>query len=398
MFVLLYRGENLPQKNEKNKTAFKEWLNVKAAQQIAQALVRAYPGFESDIFLKNINTALSPLELKARMQLLKDRMTPLLPSDPKKSLPILIEALSQNESDQEGLRGFLVWPLTHYVAEECLNNHKMAMSALYKMTQVFTSEFAVRPFLLAHEEETLKQLNIWCEDDNEHVRRWTSEGTRPLLPWGVKIKSFVENPNKSWSILERLKDDPSSYVQKSVANHINDHSKSHIEWVLNKMKEWKTNIPIEGSRREWIIRHGTRTLVKKGNPKALLLHGIRQSRNVLIHDYRIVTKKIQLGEDLRVCVTLENKGASCQEVLVDHQLHFLKSNGKHNVKVFKGKRVTLKGGEILKQKFSIPIKFVTTRRYYSGKQMWSPLVNGNDRPALIFNLMVPHHLRVSHGR
>ncbi len=251
-------------KQKKTLTPFKEWLNAEAAKKIAVALKRSHPAFQSDRFLKDIGHDLKPLELKARMQLLKNRMAPLLPADPKITMPLLTEALKENDKDTTGLSGFLVWPLTHYVAEEGIQHRATALQALYKMTQVFTGEFAVRPFLLHEETETLKQLLKWTKDDNEHVRRWTSEGTRPTLPWGQKIPRFLENPQLTWPIMESLKNDPSKYVQKSVANHMNDFSKKHGDWLVKELKSWPN---------PWVARHAVRTLVKKGHPGALKIVG-----------------------------------------------------------------------------------------------------------------------------
>jgi 3-methyladenine DNA glycosylase AlkC len=361
---------------KKTLTPFKEWLNAEAAKKIAVALHRAHPNFKSDLFLKGIDDQLRPLELKARMQLLKDRVTPLLPADPRITMSLLTEALKENDKDTIGLSGFLVWPLTHYVAEEGIRHRTIALQSLYKMTQVFTGEFAVRPFLINEETETLKQLLKWTEDENEHVRRWTSEGTRPILPWGQKLPRFLEDPSLTWPILEGLKDDSSKYVQKSVANHMNDFSKKHGDWLVKELKGWPN---------PWVARHAVRTLVKKGHPGALKIVGGDTIRPE-IKKLDLKTKKLKLGQALHGEITFKNTTKKSLNVIVDVEVDFLKANGKHSVKVFKGKKISIASGQSASLELKTPIKKVTTRSYHYGEQYWSLLVNGGRTKKIKFLL------------
>lgn len=363
---------------------FKNLLNEKAALRISTAIKRSHPEFDTRKFLKGIKAELAPLELKERMLVLMNRLVSTLPPDPKKSFPILTKSLKLNDSDEIGLSGFLVWPLSQYVATQGLDSYDEAMRALYKMTQVFTSEFAVRPFLIHHEERTLKLLSEWAKDENEHVRRLVSEGTRPLLPWAERIPAFVKNPERTWSLLEMLKNDPAKYVQKSVANHINDHSKNHGDWVVKQLNKWKVNSESQPSV-DWIIRHATRTLVKKGHPGALSLHGIRSVDfgNVRV---RLLASTIKIGEALSLTFSLKNPGKKECKVVADCQILFLKANGKHSPKVFKGKNLVLKPNEKKTVQLRIPIKQVTTRKYYTGKHGCSILINGKPTPVRWFEL------------
>lgn len=246
---------------------FKNLLGFGAAKKISLALNRSYADFNSELFLKGLKTELEPLELKDRSLAISLRIKKCLPKDPLKSFKILQRSLRQNEDDSVGLSGFLVWPLTQYVAQEGLRNFQESMQCLHAMTQVFTAEFAIRSYFIEFEKETLKQFEKWVHDPSEHVRRLVSEGSRPLLPWGQKLHSFVQNPERTWHLLEKLSLDSSKYVQKSVANHINDHSKNHPDWILEKLEILKNKHP-ENSGLEWIVRHGTRTLVKKRASKS----------------------------------------------------------------------------------------------------------------------------------
>lgn len=372
---------------------FKNLLGLDAARTIARALHRAHPGFQRSRFLRGLERELEPLELKARMMALEARLARELEQlllakyAPRTAFPILEAALKQNDADDYGLEGFLVWPLTHHVARTGLSDFEASMHALSRMTQVFTAEFAIRPFLKVHESCTLRRLEEWTEHPNKHLRRLASEGSRPLLPWGEKLPEFVRRPDKTWPILERLKDDPEVYVQKSVANHINDHSKAHADWVLLRLKEWSRaheggEIP---QSRLWVIRHATRTLIKKGHPQALALQGVRTGAITLMA-CRILTPRVRLGDALEVELRVKNAGKKSERVVVDHEVWFLKSRGQHSPKVFKGREFMLEAGGSETLRLRIPLKPVTTRTYFSGKQGYRAKVNGVEGALKAFEL------------
>ncbi|MDO9183606.1 MAG: hypothetical protein Q7U04_14425, partial [Bacteriovorax sp.] len=260
----------------------------------------------------------------------------------------------------------------------------LSLNALKEMTKVFTSEFAVRSFFLHNEKKTLKFMKECSLDLDPHVRRWASEGSRPLLPWGQKLQCFVEKPEATWSILETLKNDPSEYVRKSVANHVNDHSKNHPEYVIEKLLIWhhKKN---KSNELTWVIKHSRRSLIKKGFQKAFLLHGVEDAQ-IKVLDEKILTKKVRLGEKLKVNVRLKNLSKKKTLVIIDHELHLLKANGLHSIKVFKGKKINIGEGEVVTLEMLIPLKAVTTRVYYFGEQRWSIKINGISGKPICFEL------------
>ena len=137
----------------------------------------------------------------------------------------------------------------------------------------------------------------------------------------------------------------------------------------------------------WIIKHASRTLIKKGFKKAFALHGIEES-NIKVSDQKILTKNVKVGSALKVSLTLVNQSKKAAQVILDHELHLLKANGKHTIKVFKGKKITLKPGEKQKCEMAIPLKVVTTRVYYPGKHFWNSKVNGVSAKALPFELLL----------
>ena len=353
---------------------FKNAFNPEVAARIAAAIARQYPEFDKASFTKDLDKKLKPLELKGRVAFLAERLHQHLPRDMKKSIGFLVGALKKNEKDKIGVEGFAVWPITHFISTYGLDEFEVSMNALKEATKVFTSEFAVRAFFEKDQKRALEFFKLWVEDEDHHVRRLVSEGSRPLLPWGQKLHGFVENPKATWALLEKLKNDPSEYVRKSVANHLNDHSKNHPEFVIDKLTDWYKNKK-KTPEVEWVIKHASRSLIKKGYKKAFALHGVEEAK-IKIHNAKVLTKKVRLGESLKIEVTLSNLAKKNASLILDHEVHLLKANGKHTIKVFKGKKVTLKALEKMTIAFQVPMKKVTTRVYYPGQHFWNIKING----------------------
>ncbi len=102
---------------------------------------------------------------------------------------------------------------------------------LHAITQRFTAEWAIRPFIVAHPALCFATLERWVDDPSVHVRRLVSEGSRPRLPWGLQLKSLIADPTPTLPLLEALQDDASEYVRRSVANHLNDIAKDHPQLI-----------------------------------------------------------------------------------------------------------------------------------------------------------------------
>lgn len=353
---------------------FKNLFNKKIAFRISTAIKKHWIDFDNDEFLKDIDENLLPLELKERVNLITLRLHLYLPQNKSQAISILVKTLKHSEHNPLGLHHFEVWPLTHYIALYGLDHFDQSMDALKEMTKVFTSEFAVRPFFIKDESRTLKYMKNCLLDENEHVRRWATEGSRPLLPWGQKLHRFALNPNATWGILEKLKNDSSLYVRKSIANHINDHSKNHPDFVIEKLLKWHHQ-KNKTDELTWIIKHASRSLIKKGFKKAFLLHGVEDD-NVKLVRQKILNRKVKIGESLTIEVMLENYSSKSSLVIMDNEIHFLRANGEHKIKVFKGKKLFFKPKEKQIIEMKIPLKLVTTRVYYSGEHFWNIKING----------------------
>lgn len=119
---------------------------------------------------------------------------------------------------------------------------------------------AVRNNIINNLNESLIILAEWAKSDDENIRRFASEATRPRGVWCEHIKELKENPQLGLPIIEPLMLDKSRYVQNSVANWLNDASKSKPEFVINFCESWKRKSGTKET--EYIIKRALRTLNK----------------------------------------------------------------------------------------------------------------------------------------
>jgi 3-methyladenine DNA glycosylase AlkC len=364
---------------------FKNEFSHAKARRIGEALKRAHPVFPMARFNKGLESALEPLELKQRMQLIADRIEACLPEDPRLMFPVLTGALAADASDSSGLRGFLVWPLTEIVARRGLPHFDESMVALHGMTKRFTAEFAIRPFLREHRQRTLKQLRVWCGDPDEHVRRLVSEGSRPLLPWGGNLTELLEPPHPTLALLEKLHRDPSDYVRLSVSNHLNDFSKHHPSLVIATLSRWRGANP-DDPRLEKLARHACRTLLKAGHAEALEFHGYGAAKSLQLDLCELAQTKVKTGGSLDYGLIIRNASKRPVKVMFDYAIHHRKANGSLGPKVFKGRVRELAPGESWEITGRHSFKPVTTRVYHPGIHRFEPRINGKAFPGTEFVL------------
>lgn len=182
----------------------------------------------------------------------------------------MVSILGPENEKETGMftQGYWVMPIAKYVEKYGINHFKESIDAIKEITKRSTSEYAIRPFIEKYPERTIKVMEKWSKDRNIHVRRLSSEGMRPRLPWAPKLQIFIENPNPIIPILENLKDDPSKFVQKSVANNLNDILKDNYNIGIDTLTKWSRRATTE---RKWIIKHALRNQIKKKNPEALYI-------------------------------------------------------------------------------------------------------------------------------
>lgn len=256
-----------------------------------------------------------------------------------------------------------------------------ALELLYAATQRFSMEFYIRPFLNRWPDETLAQLALWARDDNYHVRRLVSEGTRPTLPWARKV---ALTQAQTLPLLDMLQGDKTRFVTRSVANHLNDVAKIDPEAVLRRLADWEIEARQTAPERAWMRRHALRTLVKQGHAGALTLLGYAGDVAVAAR-LEVATPNVALGETLNFEVTLT--GDTDLPVLVDYRLRFARPSGRSAQKVFKLKVGQVVAGQPLVLKKAHKLKAnATTFEWHPGTHGLVVQVNGVDRAQATFEV------------
>lgn len=120
---------------------------------------------------------------------------------------------------------------------------------------------ALRPEINKNLTESIKILSTWTTNKDENIRRFTTEATRPRGVWCKHIEELKTEPKLALPILEPLKADDAKYVQDSVANWLNDASKTQPEFVIDLCKKWIKESPIKAT--EKIVKRARRTIDKK---------------------------------------------------------------------------------------------------------------------------------------
>ena len=248
------------------------------------------------------------------------------------------------------------------------------------MTKRFSAEFAVRPFIAADPERALRWLETWAGDASPHVRRLASEGSRPRLPWGMRLGVFVADPAPLIPLLTRLRDDPSEDVRRSVANSLNDIAKDHPDLVAGIAYDWLRDAPPARAR---LVRHACRTLIKRGHVATLAALGYRPA--AVTAELELATPVVRFGGALEFAAVLRAQAAG--EVVLDYVVHHRKANGGLSPKVFKWKRVRLEKGKPLRLARRHPMRPITTRVYRDGPHRLEIVVNGTVVGAADFELI-----------
>ena len=354
----------------------KDIFDEKRFELIAKDAAVVCRSFDVERFLAVGLQDHAQLTLLQRLRRVSMALRSTLPADYPEALDILIKLSSRTE------KGFVSLFLPDFVGQYGRDNFELSMHALKLFTKLGSSEFAVREFLRSDLASTLSVMRDWSEDEDEHVRRLASEGSRPRLPWSFKLQAIIDDPGLTLPILVNLAHDPILYVRKSVANHLNDVSKDHPEWLLDTMERWPRDHPYPA----WIARHALRSLVKAGHPRALLQVGASSQVDMAVPLFDVTPERLSLGETLTLSVTLQSTSDHPQRLVVDYRLHYVKKGGSTSAKVFKMKELTLQPHERISLMRRQLIKDFTTRTHYCGAHLVELIVNGESLAQSRFEL------------
>lgn len=309
-------------------------FNADTVMQLAAEYAAGVPGFKPQTFVKKALSGFKDRALKERLEWMADCLEPQLAQD-FPSMADQIEAALPAPLDPS-LRDDDFGHFIHAVHGVLIARHGLeetyrdrALDALHAATQRFSMEYYIRPFLNRWPEETLARLRLWAKDENYHVRRLVSEGTRPRLPWATAVDLTTA---QRMPLLNALHADPTRFVTRSVANHLNDIAKSEPEQVCRLLSDWTVMRRQNAKELAWMKRHALRTLIKDGYKDALELLGYRTDAPVF-SAISIHKPVLKIGEPLKFAVLL--KAWEDLPVIVDYRLTFARPDGKQAEKVFK---------------------------------------------------------------
>lgn len=348
--------------------------------EFAAVLQEQLPSFSIKRYLKLIFTdEFAQMEWKERMMHSTTVLHQFLPAPFADASQYIINIVEVLKASKYNAFPYLFLP--DYIARFGLDDFKASIRALEATTQFISCEFAVRPFLLKYQQKMLQQMIKWSKHPHHAVRRLASEGARPRLPWAMALPGYKQDPTPLLPLLENLRDDPHEWVRLSVANHLNDISKDHPHVLITVAEKWMGNSKLTDA----IIKHASRTLLKKGHPEILKLFRLND-QGLEVKNFSILTPEVTMGENLLFRFKVKNSLPDPVLTRLEYGMYFLRSNGTQSKKVFKiSERYLQPGEEILIQRKQ-SFKPITTRVYYPGPHQVSVIVNGTEKITKKFRL------------
>ena len=366
--------------------AFKTFFNDALIEYTGAHLKRVWPAFDQRRFVREAGVGLDALEMKARAMQIASALEATLPQDFERAAGLIEAALApapkcdEAKGDEpngernpaEGLAGWVVWSLGEFVVRRGMHEPERALQALHAMTQRFSAEFAIRPFIATHSALCFETLARWTQDPSAHVRRLVSEGSRPRLPWGLRLTALVADPAPTLPLLRALQDDPSAYVRRSVANHLNDIAKDHPALVADWLA---SHLPGASQERVALLRHASRTLVKQGDARVLKAWGLGAAFKGTA-SLTLDRKRVRVGDRFTLALELQSMSSRAQTLVLDYAVHHVKADGSTRAKIFKGWQLTLAKGEHRALTRRHSMREITTRRYHPGAHRVDVMANG----------------------
>jgi 3-methyladenine DNA glycosylase AlkC len=352
----------------------KNLYSTELVEALSRQIKSQYDDFDTDGFFSNvINDDWGNKELKVRMKHISETLHQYLPMQYSEAVQILMKASSK-------FSGFQYMFFPGFVELYGLDKYGESINALECFTKYSSSEFAVRPFIKKYNGKMMAQMDVWAESDNHHVRRLASEGCRPRLPWAMALPNFKQDPSPILPILEKLINDESEYVRRSVANNLNDISKDNPQVVVKVARNWLGN----NLQIDWVIKHACRTLLKQGQPEIMGLFGLLKPDYIKIRKFT-VQRSVEIEGNLDFSFTLESQQQNLGRLRLEYAIDFVKKNGRLSRKLFKISESENKNNNKDVSK-SHSFRKISTRKYYSGNHVISIIVNGHELAGMEFLL------------
>lgn len=335
-------------------------------KKLVYSLAQEQKQFPKDTFIRSVfDKNWKQKELKARMIHISEMLNEHLSGNYQNKL----RTLTLIAPEFTGFEGIFI---PHFIESQGLSHWSLSIKALEKITPYASGEFAIRQFILSDKERAMKQMVLWSKHPNHHVRRLSSEGCRPRLPWACSLPELKKDPRSIIPILNQLKEDDSIYVRKSVANNINDISKDNPQITQDIVRLWQGN----NEKTDWIIKHGSRTLLKAGNNTTLKLFAYPHPKHITVINFTC-DDSVKIGNKLAFNFELKAK-PEIGKLRLEYRIDFVKALGKKGKKVFKIMEGTYHTQELKKEK-SHSFKQLSTRTHYPGLHRISLIINGIEK-------------------
>jgi 3-methyladenine DNA glycosylase AlkC len=362
---------------------FKNIYNEKFFSEFTNALLIVVPDFDSNSFsISLFNEEWEQLELKQRMRHITYTLNSYIPGSFQDQVTILLKTIQelQNVGRKETSIEFMFLP--DFIEVYGIEEYATSIHAFEIITQFTSCEFAVRPFIIKHPERMIDQMKTWSKHKQATVRRLSTEGCRPRLPWAMAIPFLKKNPASIVSILEHLKNDVSESVRRSVANNLNDIAKDNPEVVLRLAKKWKG----ESTEVDWLVKHACRTLLKQGGSEVMQLFGFGSVAKIDVSNFEITTPIVSIGGSLEFNFQLKNNSNKELKLRLEYGLYYQKANGSLAKKVFKISEKMYSENSLTTINRKQSFKIITTRKFHIGKHQVSIIINGVEFSSLDFEL------------
>lgn len=365
--------------------AFKNMFDEQFFYKFANDLKWVIDDFDAHEFVSQImDDEWQNREYKQRIAHIATILKKFLPADYKDAIAKIMELLDYVEKTRPGFSkiddtkfGLTLEygaVLDNYVEQYGLDDYETSIKAIEKITQFTSCEFVTHPLIIKYPDAMMAQMLVWSNHPHWGVRRLASEGCRPRLPWAVALPGLKKNPAPIIPILENLKNDPARSVRLSVANNLNDMAKDHPEIVIGLAKKWYG----KSKEVDWVVKHGCRTLLKRGNPEIMELFGLGSVDGISVENFQISTPEVKVGNSLEFSFALVNTDKKKAKIRLEYGVYYQKANGTLAKKVHKISEKEYAGNSMKHITRKHAFKVVTTRKFYPGLHQVAVILNGKE--------------------
>ena len=173
----------------------------------------------------------------------------------------IISRISTHQSDI--IRSYACFATVHMKANTFVKRAKL-IEPFAADSHVSVKECAwmsLRLFIVEDFTKALPVLKKWAKSENASIRRCAIESTRPRGVWCKHFSLLKEQPELAEPLIDIVHNDPSRYVQNSVANWLNDASKHKPKFVKRTLNKWSK---LSSSKEtDYIIRRASRSIKAK---------------------------------------------------------------------------------------------------------------------------------------